>query len=353
VKQQQSLDLKPESAPRVSTPNARAPRPPLLALQRTVGNRAVASLVKPHLRPGKGSRGIMRKRDLEAQYKDRVATDTKKEYYRGYLDDFKKIQDLLYDVPKVRGYLQALSTPDARENVDARLSKEEGAWAASKPILLANTSAFTTVLNKGQMFVDTVAPSHGVHAHRLQWYVIGQDIAKGGYNHSAVDLFREASRVWWREYNDPTTATPVTNGLYMWAQILDTFGGTAFTTPDNLTKFIVDAADKSDFADLANLAEGVKAAETSRRDLRNAHIRRYAASEHFTKLLEWAEGNRQESVPVKRDDKVVVDDWTYTGFIAHAWMTPPSDIEQPDDDQPVPTIVYPPKHDPEGRPAKV
>ena len=191
-------------------------------------------MIKPHMRPRKGSRSIMRQRDLEAQYKERVANDPKKDYYRGYLDDFKKIQDLLYDVPKVRGYLQALSTPEARENVGTRLSKEEGAWAASKPILLANTSAFTTVLNKGQMFVDTVAQAHGVHAHRLQWYVIGQDIAKGGYNHSAVDLFRESSRVWWRQYHDPTTATSVTNGLYMWAQILDTFGGSAFTTPDNL-----------------------------------------------------------------------------------------------------------------------
>lgn len=309
-------------------------------------------MIKPHLRPGKGSRGIMRQRDLEAQYKERVANDPKKDYYRGYLDDFKKIQDLLYDVPKVRGYLQALSTPEARENVDARLSKEEGAWAASKPILLANTSAFTTVLNKGQMFVDTVAAAHGVHAHRLQWYVIGQDIAKGGYNHSAVDLFREASRLWWRQYRDTTTGDPVTNGLYMWAQILDTFGGTAFTTPDNLTKFILAAADNSSFADLANLSEGIKAAENARRDLRNEHIRRYAASEHFKQLYVWAQGDRQKSA-VKRDDKVVVDGWTYTGFIAGAWMTPPSDIEKPDRDQPVPTIVYPPKHDPEGRPAKV
>jgi len=314
----------------------------------------VASLVETHLRPMKSSRSLMRQRDLEAQYKDRIAADPDKDRYRGYLEDFKKIQALLHNVPKVSEYLRALSTPEARGNVDASLSREEGAWAASKPILLANTAAFTTVLNKGQMFVDTVAPAHGVHAHRLQWYVIARDIAKeGGYNHSAVELFRESSRVWWRQYTDPKFNTPVTKGYYMWEQILDRTGDmetTAFTTPDNLTKFIVEAGGDPN---LAHLSEGIKAAEKSRRDLRNEHIERYAASTHFNQLHEWAKGDQQQ-IAVRRDDKIVVDGWTYTGFLPRAWMTPPANIKEKLADtpeQPVPTLVYPPGHDPEARPA--
>jgi hypothetical protein len=282
-------------------------------------------------------------RDLEEQYKGRVDADPEKDYYRGYLDDFKRIQDLLYDVPKVRKYLRVLSTSKARKDVGAVLSKGEGAWAASKPILLANTTAFTPVLNKGQMFVDTVAPAHGVHAHRLQWNVIGQDIAAGGYNHSAVELFRESSRQWWRRYHDVNADKPVTNGSYMWQQILDTFDN-AFTSPDALTKFIVDRPRTSRLADLS---KGVKAAEESRLDMRNDRIKHYAASEHFKRLNEWAKGDRQTSV-VARDDTFVLDKWTYTGFVAGAWMNPP--IEKPPMEQPVPTVAYPPGDDPESRP---
>jgi len=286
--------------------------------------------------------------DLEARYRGKVEDDAAKEYYRGYLDDFKRIQDLLYDKPKVIRYLRELSTAKARQDVDARLSEGEGAWAASKPILLANTSAFTPVLNKGQMFVDTVAPAHGVHAHRLQWNVIGQDIAQGGYNHTAVELFRESSRAWWRENYIGPNGEKVNKGRYMWEQIVDALGdlGTsAFTSPEALTEFIVNAKD----TELADLSAGIKAAEASRRDLRNARIKHYAMSDHFQKLREWAKGERRERV-VERDDTFVLEGWTYTGFIAGAWMNPPSDIKQPKREQPVPTVAYRPEHDPRSRP---
>jgi Family of unknown function (DUF5636) len=332
---------------RATTP---APHLQLLALQRAVGNRAVASLATTRLRSAKRPRSVMRqKRDLEAQYNARVEAEPKKKnYYRSYLDDFKRIQDLLHDVAKVREYLQVLSTAKAQEDIDAVLSGGEGAWAPAKPILLVNTKAFTPVLNKGQMFVDAVAPRHGVHAHRLQWNVISQDIAKGGYNHSAVDLFRESSRQWWRQYNNPANNNaPVTNGRYMWEQILDTTGDvklSGFTSPEALTQYILEEPDTSG---LAHLSKGIKAAEGSRLNLRNDRIKHYAASEHFKQLTARAEGDRQ----VGRDDKFVLEGWTYTGFIADAWVNPPPGVERPPRDQPVPTVAYRPGHDPESRPA--
>lgn len=345
------LAVRSRAAPRSRSPaltgvldidRVRSPQQ-LLALQRAAGNRAVASIVKTHLRPLKGPRSVMRdKVDLEARFKDKVqevADATEKARYRSYLDDFKKIQDLLYDKPRVLGYLQVLSTAEAREDVGAVLSKgERGAWAASQPILLGNTTAFTTVVNRGQMFIDTVAPKHGVHAHRLQWNVISQDIAKGGYKHSAVQLYRESSRQWWRH-----------KGWYMWQQILDTFDQSEFTSPEALTTFILDNANDPRLADLS---AGIKAAEDSRRGLRNDRIKHYAKSDHFKQLKGWAESNDAQVLAVKRDDTVKLEDWTYTGFVRakDAWLTPPAEIEKPHPEQPVPTVAYPPTHDPESRP---
>ncbi len=309
----------------------------VLYLQRTLGNQFVQRMIaKPQQHVSAvtaitpASKVSIQREDLEALYGEHVKS--KDEKYRKYLDDFNKVNALLQDEARVELYLTNISEAidEWAPNLNTTLKAYEKAYAAAVPVLIGSAGgAFTRIVNRGQMFEDLVAKPHGVYSHRIQWYLVGEDIkANGGYHFTAVQLFREASREFWRN------TAEITKGKFMWERLVDTFGGTAttFTTPDRLEEYIIANAKKK----FTRLQAEVAKSSTGQR-ARKAELRqRYTDSDHAT---------QNEGKEVPRDAEVIIDGDIYTGFLKSGWSEA--------SDSWLPTVVYPSGNNPEARPPEL
>lgn len=310
----------------------------VLQLQRRAGNRAVQQLIPARVQDSTLVPIMRAKVNLSGLYQGKVnrLNDPDRTKYAQLLADFIRIQDLLFDEKRVMSYLGKVSAVKAAWSLDDHLAEFENAFAAARPVLLADAgAAFTRIVNRGQMFVDLVAVKHGMHAHRLQWNIIGQDIqSRGGYHNSSVELYREASRQWWR------TDWEGKPRRYLWEQIIDAFGGKEqkmFSSPENLTTAISEAGLLSG---LLRLWWGQSSQEAKRTNLRDQICKRYVDSDWFDL------DERDVHIHTHR----TVDGWTYTGFLKGRWRQGSGGLDPIPKEVPLPTVAYPPGHKPEARP---
>jgi hypothetical protein len=180
----------------------------------------------------------------EYQYADRSPEE------KLWLDDFKRIQELLSSETRVWAHLLTLNNLmyQAGTGVSETLTTQETQQGYSdvKPMFLKATTepAFKAVVSRGQQFLDLVAVAHGTHTHRLQWCIVGLEIDQhpDQWNHTAVQLYQESVNPHWRR---KTGALP-----NMWDLIVDSSQGfspsaTDFTRPENLETYIVRMQDWS------------------------------------------------------------------------------------------------------------
>jgi hypothetical protein len=102
-------------------------------------------------------------------------------------------------------------------------------FSTARPTLIGFVPAdfFRAMVGGGQAFEDSLGGSHGIHSHRIQWYVVAQDIQlNGGYHHTnVIDLYKEASSAFWEK-----------EGKFMWDEVVDrTEMGDEFAAPEWLS----------------------------------------------------------------------------------------------------------------------
>jgi len=182
---------------------------------------------------------IQRFRDLRKLY-DYEKWD---EQGRIWLDEFSEIQALLADSSRVTPILEALNTYIQVSHKDlptALADYEAGKWSKARPLFTEATTEpmFRDVIGKGQMFEDWVSQAHGVHTHRIQWYIVGNAIESGALktSHTVTELYKESINKKWRL----TKMMPFPN---MWDRLVDESSAEAngpndFTNPENLEAYL-------------------------------------------------------------------------------------------------------------------
>ena len=253
-----------------------------------MGDRALQTLppVSPRVEPGMaaktpqgaptpmgmGPRVTQLYQDLKALY-DYDSIPLERAGDKTWLDDFIHIQNVLSDKTKVETHLQLLNDTMTRENLSltAALSKFEkvSGFSPLQPLLIGFVPApvFRGIVRGKQTFQDLVAKPHGVQTHRLQWYIINQEVAQGGFRHTGVNLYAETADPRWIG----------SNGKDMWQNMVDNFNTQAindfdFTSPDKLEAFLLSDDVK---AASPELNQNIQTGSDTSRTVKAAHQKFY------------------------------------------------------------------------------
>ena len=250
----------------------------VLQLQRTLGNRAVTRQLKQPPLPARIQRA-----SLDSIYGERVADNVEKQ---SYLADFKKIQALLKDEGKSHDILNDSLLQDG--GWEQQLGAFEGTtgFSAARPTLInfVPPQFFLKMVGRKQSFEDLLDASHGVHTHRIQWYLIAKDILNGGYQHTVLELYQEAGNEFWEN-----------NKKYMWDEIVDRGDSQqGFAFPE---VFAGHLAKQKNFRDFGAEKKATK------------------EPKEFLETL-WQEQGPKDELPTDPFAQVKVDKHIFTGFTA-------------------------------------
>ena len=148
-----------------------------------------------------------------------------------WLVRFRKAQELLTDQVFVDRCLKSLTDWMVEKNrsLSQALSDfEEGIWSGDKLVLtdFVPPPVFLQLLRDGKLFEDLVGKIHGVHSHRIQWFILQYELG----SEETLALFKEAGEERW-----------MMKGKSMWDRIVDATGNkvvTDFTQPSHLENYI-------------------------------------------------------------------------------------------------------------------
>jgi hypothetical protein len=272
----------------------------LLSLQRSVGNQAVSQLLRGNVSaPGAAtitplSRtttvGHLQRDELDDLYGERAKENQQKQ---SYLADFQRILTLLKDKDRVLRILrQSLLAQPTGWQGRLATAEQQANFAPARPVLIGAVPAdfFRSMIGAGQPFEDMLGGAHGIHSHRIQWYVVQHDIAQSGtYHHTALELYKEAGNAFWKDGK----------GNYMWDNVVDRQDFTEFASPEWVS---------------FNLGK-----ETGFRSTQEDDQEAASTKQQFLQL--WKTAGPQEDVKHGIFDQEPVENYIFTGFNAQGKPT--------------------------------
>lgn len=229
--------------------------------------------------------------DLHERYRGKAIPGLTDREKQRWLSRFTTLQEILNDEPLVDAYLLRLTQKMIRDgtSLDQVLTEAEaGTWSGDRPVFtdFVPPGVFLALVRGGHLFVDLVGRSHGVHTHRIQWYVAGQIMGKA----QALELYQEAAEPRWRD-----------EGKYMWDLVVDALGAAAgdFTQPDRLHQHLRQGLAETPW--LSKLSEAAQEEHAAHPETKAAMIRTYPREEEHTPALRNAVEPHQRALDA--DDK--------------------------------------------------
>jgi hypothetical protein len=190
---------------------------------------------------------------------------------------FQLVQRILRDRSRVDEHLRTLADymRRNRESLSETLRGFEGGRnPGSLPQLtdFVPADAFADLVSKGEIFEDLVNPRHGMQTHRLQWFIVAQEMG----DNWAKDVYRESVNPRWR-------VTLAGDEKNMWDFIVDQLGvppGDDFTMPSNLETYLTEP--RSIFKRLRPVTQDVIEGHGQIREEKADLRRRYPSEDQYT-----------------------------------------------------------------------
>jgi hypothetical protein len=226
---------------------------------------------------------------------------------------------------------------------DALAHFEKGVWSDTRPYLtdFASAETFREVVGRREAFEDLVSVQHGIHTHRVQWYVVAAELGSA----RALELSIEAVQPHWK---DPKSTD------HMWDMIVDASDVSDLTKPENMHAFLRRLA-SSWWPSYSAVGKAVTAEHEGHAKRKAAMRALYPRENRFTDGLRdniqphWGAAQKQRWDDTRRIEQTIRTEavrdsgYRWTGWIPRAGAQGASDLVAGVRPDPyfVPTVAYP------------